>query len=89
MLAVRWLAPRVLRQTSRIADGKLLSDAAADDFRHLCRPRHKRAQEPRGGQLRGEPEPVVIAATSFNQPAVALVEVKEPLQRSPTRAPSS
>lgn len=42
--------------------------------------REERAQEPHGRELHGESEPVVIAAAVGDPLAVAIVEVKEPLE---------
>jgi hypothetical protein len=85
VLAVRRIPPGILRKAARILDSKLLGDPAGDDLRHLGGSREKRAEEPHGAQLYGEPEPIVITAAPRDQRPVSLVEVKEPLKLSHRR----
>jgi hypothetical protein len=80
VLAVRRLPPRVVRQTPCVGDAKLVGDPERDGLGHVGRPRQKRAEVADGAKLHGEPEPVVIAAMTADQRAIAIVEVKEPIQ---------
>jgi hypothetical protein len=80
VLAVRGLALRAGGQAARIGDAQLLGDPVCDDMGHVGWAGEERAEESHGAQLHGEAEAVVIAAAAVDQRAVAVVEVKEPIE---------
>lgn len=71
---------RVLLHTRRVGDPELAGEVLDHRPRHVQRVSQEGAEEPRRGELDGEPEPIVVTAALADQSVVALVEEEVAVQ---------